>query len=98
MKFEDFCSLNNIVVVYRNFTTKIRGLCIKQDDCYIVAINPRFNSISQKKTLQHEIMHIMQNHFYCDPHEIEECEKEIEHIIKIYKLYFDDTSEVSLNW
>lgn len=98
MTFEDFCALNNIIVVYHNFTTKIRGLCVKQDDYYIVAINPKFSGASQKKTLQHELIHIMQNHFYCDPCEVEECEKEINHIIKDYILYFDDTSDVSLNW
>ena len=54
MTFEDFCALNNIIVVYHNFTTKIRGLCVKQDDYYIVAINPKFSTSSQKKTLQHE--------------------------------------------
>lgn len=91
MTFDDFCIMNNIVVVYYNFTTKIRGLCVKDNDCYIVAINPRFSYGSQKKTLEHEIMHIMKNHFSCDPSEIDQCENEINNIINKYKLYFDES-------
>ena len=90
MSFEDFCAYHNIVVTYYNFTCKIRGLCIKQDDCYIVAINPKFCSGMQKKTFQHEIMHIMKNHFSCDLCEIENCENEIDKILNEYKLYFDE--------
>lgn len=89
MSFEDFCAYHNIVVVQHNFTTKIKGLCIKHDDCYIVAINPRFDFGSQRKTLQHEIMHIMKNHFYCDVSEVEQCENEIEMIIDDYRLCFE---------
>lgn len=91
MTFDDFCIMNNIVVVYHNFTTKIRGLCVKDNDYYIVAINPRFSYGSQKKTLEHEIMHILKNHFSCDPSEIDQCEKEINNIINQYKLYFDES-------
>ena len=47
MTFEDFCAYHNIVVVNHNFSGKIRGLCIKEGDCYIVAINPKFCSGSQ---------------------------------------------------
>lgn len=91
MAFEDFCAMNNIVVVYHNFTTKIRGLCIKQGDCYIVAINPKFNYGMQHRTLQHEIMHIMMNHFECDPSEVDQCEIEINNIINEYRYYFEET-------
>ena len=90
MSFEDFCAYHNIVVTYYNFTCKIKGLCIKQDDYYIVAINPKFDYGSQRKTMQHEIMHIMQNHFYCDSSEIEKCEYEINTIIDNYRLCFEE--------
>ena len=90
MEFEDFCNQNNIVVKYYNFSTKIRGLCVKQGDCFIVAINPKFSFGSQKKTLQHEIMHIMMNHFACDPCEIEQCEIEIRNIVNRYELIFEE--------
>ena len=89
MSFEDFCAYHNIVVTYFKFTTKIRGLCVKQDDFYIVAINPIFCSGMQKKTFQHEVIHIMQNHFSCDPDEVGQCEKEINEIINNYELNFD---------
>ena len=81
MTLEDFCAQNNIRIVYHNFTTKVKGLCMKVDDSYVVAINPRFSSESMKKTLLHEIMHIMKDHFYCDPAETEACEAEIHKII-----------------
>lgn len=90
MTFEDFCAYHNIVVVHHNFSGKIRGLCIKEDDCYIVAINPKFCSGMQKKTFQHEVMHIMKNHFSCDPSDIEECEQEIKLISNDYHLLFEE--------
>ena len=85
MSFEDFCAYHNIVVTYYNFTCKIRGLCIKDGDCYIVAINPKFCSGMQKKTFQHEVMHIMKNHFSCDPSDVEQCENEIDAILEDYE-------------
>lgn len=82
MTFEDFCRQNNIVVQYHNFTTKIKGLCMKVDDYYIVAINPKFSYGSQKKTLIHEIIHVMQNHFQCDSCNVGDCEQEVQKMIK----------------
>ena len=61
MTFEDFCAINNIIVTYQNFTTHIRGLCIKHDNYFIVAINPRFNYGSQKKTLQQKCLFSQRN-------------------------------------
>lgn len=85
MDFEDFCAQNNIVVKYYSFTTKVRGCCIKMDDCYLVAINPRFSNNSMKRTLIHEITHIMQDHLLCDQSEYEKCEEEIDRIISNMK-------------
>ena len=85
MNFEDFCSQNNIVVTYYSFTTKVRGCCIKMDDHYLVAVNPRFSADSMRRTLIHEIMHIMQDHLLCDQSEYEKCEEEIARIIKNMK-------------
>lgn len=81
MNFEDFCAQNNIIVKYYSFTTKVRGCCIKVDDYYIVAINPRFSNNSIKRTLIHEVMHIMQNHLLCDQSEYEQCEAEVHQLI-----------------
>lgn len=85
MDFEDFCAQNNIVVKYYSFTTKVRGCCIKMDDYYLVAINPRFSNNSMKRTLIHEITHIMQDHLLCDQSEYEKCEEEIDRIISNMK-------------
>lgn len=81
MTLEDFCGQNNISIIYHSFPTKIRGLCIKVDDGFVVAINPRFSSGSMKRTLMHEIMHIMKNHFCCESCEYEKCEKEIDNLL-----------------
>lgn len=91
MLFEDFCRQNNIIVHYYGFTTKIRGLCVKRDDYYIVAINPKFCYTSQKKTLIHEVIHIMENHFQSDC--IKDCEIEVQNLINKIKYEFE-TSEV----
>ena len=81
MSFEDFCAQNNIVVTYYSFSTKVRGCCMKIDDYYLVAVNPRFSNDSMKRTLIHEIMHIMEDHLLCDQSEYEKCEEEINRII-----------------
>lgn len=87
MLFEDFCSQNNIIVQYYEFTTKIRGLCVKRDDYYIVAINPKFCNSSQKKTLIHEVIHIMENHFQHD--NVEDCEIEVHNLIHKIRYEFE---------
>ena len=82
MKFEDFCKQNNIVINYSpNLSTSIRGLCLKIEYTYVIAINTKFRPESQKKTLKHEIIHIMQNHFQYPPHESYKCEKEVQMLI-----------------
>lgn len=62
MTFEDYCAVYNINVIYFNFTCRIRGLCTFQDGDYLIAINPIFDSQSQKKTFEHEMLHVLENH------------------------------------
>lgn len=94
MDFEDFCAQNNIVVKYYSFTTKVRGCCIKMDDYYLVAINPRFSNNSMKRTLIHEITHIMQDHLLCDQSEYEKCEEEVHRLIGNMIQQVDSTGEL----
>lgn len=91
MTFEDFCSCNNIIVKFENFTTKVKGFCLKEDDYYIVFVNSRFCNSSCINTIHHEIIHIMENHLHCGCDDIEECEKEVLHIIgNIKELFLND--------
>lgn len=62
MSFEDYCAIHNINVIYFNFTSKIRGLCTVEDGEYLIAINPRFGSDSQRRTFEHELIHILESH------------------------------------
>lgn len=65
MSFEDYCATHNINVMYFNFTSKIRGLCTVKDGEYLIAINPCFGSDSQRRTFEHELIHIFENHLGC---------------------------------
>lgn len=96
MSFESFCRQNNIVVQHVELSTKVRGLCVKCEDYFIVAINPKFGSGSQKKTLQHEIIHIMENHFQCTSYEVEKCENEIKELINEMKYNFEYAEELCI--
>ncbi len=96
MSFESFCRQNNIIVQHVELSTKIRGLCVKYEDYYIVAINPKFCTGSQRKTLQHEIIHILENHFQCSPCESHECEKEIKTLINDIKYNFEYAEELCI--
>lgn len=89
MTLEDFCAQNNIQIQYYPFTTKIRGMCMKYDDGFIIAINPRFCDSTMKNTFIHEMIHIMHDHLYCEKDDFEKCEKEVENSIKTMKNQFD---------
>ncbi len=62
MSFEDYCAVNNINVMYFNFSCKIRGLCTMEDGAYLIAINPCFGSESQRRTFEHELIHVLESH------------------------------------
>lgn len=74
---------------------------MKVADHYIVAINPRFSYGSQKKTLIHEVIHIIQNHFQCNSNDIDSCEREVENLIYEIKILFqkdDDNTNLEREW
>lgn len=79
MSFEDYCAFNNVNVIYFNFSSKIRGLCTVNDGSYLIAINPAFDSLSQRKTFEHEMIHVLENHLgSC---ESAECEAAVNRLI-----------------
>lgn len=89
MTLEDFCAQNNISLQYYPFTTKIRGICVKCGDGFIVAINPKFCNLTMNNTFMHELIHIVHDHLYCDKDDFEKCEKEVNNIIQDMKNQFD---------
>lgn len=48
--------------MYFNFSCKIRGLCTMEDGAYLIAINPCFGSESQRRTFEHELIHVLESH------------------------------------
>ena len=60
------------------------------DDCYYIIINSRICSMTQKKVVLHEMLHILNDHLQRDYGDVEECEKEVEMIMeKIGEYYID---------
>lgn len=86
MTFEDFCRQNNIFITYFNFPTKIKGVTVKHNDYFVIGINPKLSSTSQKRTLEHEVIHILENHFQCN--DVEKCEKEVRSLLEDYVFRF----------
>ena len=87
MNFEDFCRQNNIIVQFHNFTTKIRGFCMIEDDFYYIVINARICSMTQKKVVLHEMIHILEDHLHRDCGDVEECENEVSLILEKVQEY-----------
>lgn len=81
MYFEEFCRLNNIHVSYMQLPTKTRGFCY-YDDGYYIVINNCLDIESNKSTLLHELIHILENHFNYNVHQAECCESEVQYYTK----------------
>ncbi|EOS60945.1 hypothetical protein C815_00953 [Firmicutes bacterium M10-2] len=75
MSFEDYCALNNVNVIYFNFSSKIRGLCTVKDGAYLIAINPAFDSLSQRKTFEHEMIHVLEEHLGSCESAVQSCDR-----------------------
>ncbi len=89
MSFEDFCSINNIVIsIKENLGTNIRGLCYFDGLYFNVILNNRFDSIQLQQTLVHEVIHVMENHFNFGYQHLNKIEKEVDLIINTMKISF----------
>ena len=65
MTFEEYCDLHNIrIKIDYSLTYAGRGFCYYDGDEYHVFVNGRLGYQQQRKTTIHEIIHIMENHFY----------------------------------
>jgi len=88
--FDEFCNLHGInIKIKMNLGTTIRGFCYYDGESYHVFLNNRFSGSQLKTTTIHEIIHIMKDHFSCDPKYISKCEIEVDRIIEDYHLQFN---------
>lgn len=82
MTFEDFCSQNNIYISFVELPLSNRGLCIYLDGNFEILVNRRFSSSQQKHTIIHELIHIIEDHFFDDNSCPVDHEKEVQKLIK----------------
>lgn len=81
--FEWLCYEYGILVtIVENLGSGVRGFCYLDNNEYHVILNNRYNLIQQRKTVIHEIIHIMENHFNHPKHDAEKCEEHVAMIIK----------------
>ena len=89
-EFEEFCYNHNIVIRYnQQLTSKVRGFCYYDGYEYNVFINQRLALQQQRKSTIHELIHIFNNHFNCDPTYSSQCEQEVKQIIKTMNQFYD---------
>lgn len=80
--FNEFCIIHGIcIMIKKNLGSTIKGFCYYDGESYHVFLNNRFSGTQLKTTTIHEIIHIMRNHFICDPKNIIKCEEEISRVI-----------------
>lgn len=84
--FESLCRENNITVnIVENVGSRIRGFCYFDGDEYRVILNNRFDSYQLKRTVIHEVIHILEEHFKYPVYKGELCEYEVSLIINQFK-------------
>ena len=91
LSLDDFCYINNIEIqIEQNIGSKIRGFSYYYNGYYYVCLNNRFNVTQLKKTLIHELIHILENHFNCPVEDEKQCEFEVKTIIHGLRLAFSE--------
>lgn len=88
MDFEDFLRFHNINLNYVDIPSAVRGFAYYNGRSYLVAINSKYSREQNIKTTAHELIHIFKNHFFCQKEDEEECEEEVEQIIRDLKNKF----------
>lgn len=68
----------------------IKGFAYYNGCEYLVLINNRCSNVQQKETIVHELIHIFENHFSCESGYEEQCEKEVDQIIKKLKISYNE--------
>lgn len=86
--FDSFCQEHDIILrISENLGTKIRGFCYYDGIYYYVILNNRFTYNQLRETTIHEIIHVLNNHFFCDVSYAEQCESEVHTIINRLESY-----------
>ena len=89
MSLEDFCNYNIRILVEDNIGSRIRGFSYYEHG-YYVFLNNRLNVAQLKRTLIHEMIHILEDHFNCPVEEGKQCEFEVKTIIHGLRLAFNE--------
>ena len=89
MDFEDFLRYHNINLNVSHLPSYIKGFAYFNGCAYLVMINNRCSNVQQKETIVHELIHIFENHFSCKSGYEEQCEKEVDQIIKKLKFSYN---------
>lgn len=82
MNFEDFCAQNNIYISFVDLPLSNRGLCIYLDGNFEILVNRRFTNSQQKHTIIHELIHIVEDHFFNESSSPIDHEKDVQQLIK----------------
>ena len=87
MDFEDFLRFHNINLNYVNLPSSVREFAYYNGRSYLVVINQKYNREQNIKTTIHEPTHIFENHFTYFNEAEENCEEEVQRIIKDLKYF-----------
>lgn len=63
MSFEDFCSFNNIVVTTARLRGRVKSFVYYDSNEFHIIINDQLSHKQSLKTLKHELMHVVLDHF-----------------------------------
>lgn len=99
MTFQEYCDLHDIrIKIDYSLTCAGRGFCYNDGEEYHVFINGRLGYQQQRKTTIHEIIHIMENHFYkpAEASSVDQCEEEVHEIIKKLKIFEREGEDLCL--
>lgn len=86
MSLEDFCNQNNIIIKMKDHDMSVKGYCFPCCDSIIVILNSRHSVKTLRKTLKHELIHVLENHFNMDIVDYIACENKVDEIM----MYVDD--------
>lgn len=87
MTFEDFLVSNQIRIVFEILPYSVKGFCRKKNDWSVIVLNANMDFEEQKKTFDHELLHVLRGHLYC--YDSNQCEEEVSSLIKEQQFIFE---------
>lgn len=87
MNFQDYCIHNDISISFVKFDNGLKGMCYHCGGEYHILLNDRISDNQKIKTLKHELLHIINNHFHREL-TVEQCEEEVNKYIDSYQFDF----------